>query len=211
MDGTILDTLEDLAGSLNHGLAEFGLPERSLQEVRCFVGNGIHKLVERGVPVGTDSNITEKVFMSVTAHYKNHCTEHTKPYNGITTLLTYLHSIGIKTAVVSNKPDAPVHLLCEQYFHGLFDAAVGEKPTIRKKPAPDTVNAVLKELDISREDAVYIGDSEVDIETANNAGMECISVSWGFRDAALLTTSGATCIVTDTTQLKSELEMQDQR
>lgn len=195
MDGTILDTLEDLKDSLNYALALNDLPARSLDEVRSFVGNGIGKLIERGVPFGTSAELTKKVFEDFTPHYQAHCADKTKPYDGVRELISQLHKNGMKTAVVSNKADAAVQALCRQYFEGLFDAAVGEQPSVRKKPAPDSVNAVLEQLQVARESAVYIGDSEVDVETAKNAGLNCIAVEWGFRDKAFLKSKGAEIIV----------------
>lgn len=205
MDGTILNTLGDLAGSLNFALAESGYPLRSIDEVRAFVGNGIRKLIERGVPEGTDAEHTEKVLNDFAAHYKLHCSDMTRAYDGIIPLLKKLREQGVKTAVVSNKADFAVGRLCVQYFDGLFDSAVGEKPEILKKPAPDSVNAVLKELGVDREKAVYVGDSEVDIETAANAEMDCVIVDWGFRDAAFLRERGADVIVSSPEELLKKL------
>lgn len=191
MDGTTLDTLEDLANSLNFALKNSGFPQRGLSEVRSFVGNGIRRLVERGVPMGTSTDITEGVLADFTKHYKAHCSDNTKPYIGIIDLLITLKEKGYQTAVVSNKADDAVQTLCMEHFPNLFDAIAGEKQGVRKKPAPDTVNNVLEQLNTDREDAIYIGDSEVDIETAENAGMECISVDWGFRDREELIRDGA--------------------
>lgn len=195
LDGTILDTLDDLANSLNACLAMHGFPTRTIQEVRRFVGNGIHKLVERGVPEGTDSAKTEAVFADFRVYYKQHCEEKTKPYDGIMRLLNQLREDGYQLAVVSNKADEAVQILCEQYFHGIFAVTVGEREGVKKKPAPDSVYAVLQELGIGKSQAVYVGDSEVDIETARNAGMNCISVSWGFRDTEELLANGASDVI----------------
>ncbi len=189
LDGTVLDTLEDLADSLNHALALHGCPTRTLAEVRSFVGDGIRLLVERAVPEGC--GITDSVFADFKAHYAQHCTDKTRPYDGILPLLHALRERGIATAVVSNKADFAVQTLCSRYFPGLFHLCVGEKAGIRRKPAPDSVNRVLAALSIPAEDAVYIGDSEVDIRTGENARLRCISVTWGFRDAPLLLEQGA--------------------
>ena len=197
MDGTILDTLEDLSASLNYALRLSGFEERTLAEVRSFVGNGIRKLVERGVPAGTSEAEIDRVFADFSAHYKLHCADKTKPYDGIRELLLELRSRGMKIAVVSNKADFAVQELCRQYFEQIFDAAVGEQNVVRKKPAPDSVNTVLEKLEICRTNAVYIGDSEVDIETAKNAQMDCIAVDWGFRDREYLKNVGAKIIVSD--------------
>ncbi len=191
LDGTILDTLEDLADSVNFALVQWGYPQRTLNEVRCFVGNGIRKLMERAVPEGTDVPAIDRVHQTFTEHYKVHCADKTKPYAGIMELLKTLRDAGVKTAVVSNKADYGVQELCSQYFPGMFDFAVGERTGILRKPAPDSVNEVLRTLQVDRRDAVYIGDSEVDVETAVNAGMDHIIVTWGFRERGFLAERGA--------------------
>lgn len=202
LDGTILNTLDDLAVSLNYALKSSGFPERSIDEVRNFVGNGIRKLIERGVPPGTDVSAADRVHRDFTMHYKEHCADRTRPYDGITGLLGRLRMSGCLTAVVSNKADYGVRELCARYFPGMFDYAVGEREGIRKKPAPDSVNEVLKRLGISKEEAVYIGDSDVDIETAKNAGMDCIGVEWGFRGREFLEAHGAKVIVAKTEDIE---------
>ncbi len=195
MDGTILNTLEDLTDSLNFTLETAGFPTRRIEEVRQFVGNGIQKLVERGVPQGADSDSVKRVYETFKAYYKLHCADKTRPYSGILELLCQLRNAGCKTAVVSNKADFAVQSLCTRYFDGLFDAAVGDRDGIRKKPAPDSVNEVLRQLGVARDDAVYIGDSDVDIETAQNACIDEIAVDWGFRDRTFLQSRGAKHIV----------------
>ena len=205
LDGTILDTLEDLYLAVNAALREEALPERTLDEVRRFVGNGIGKLIERAVPAGAPAETVERVHAAFTAYYARHCADHTKPYEGIGQLLAALRAAGLQTAVVSNKADYAVQTLCEDYFPGLFDAVAGEREGVRRKPAPDAVNAVLAALSVPREQAVYIGDSDVDIETAQNAGMPCISVDWGFRSREFLTEHGAQCILSSPTELERAL------
>ncbi|MDD6312199.1 MAG: HAD family hydrolase [Firmicutes bacterium] len=205
LDGTILDTLSDLTGSLNYALSNNGMPERSLEEVRRFVGNGIRKLIERGVPAGTPADITDLVHADFTKHYKLHCADNTKPYDGITEVLREIKSRGIKIAVVSNKADYAVKELCLRYFPGIFYIAVGEREGIRRKPAPDSVNAVLSELKTDRSEAVYIGDSDVDIQTAANAGIDCISVEWGFRDRQFLIQNGAKIILSKPCELTEHI------
>lgn len=195
LDGTILDTLGDLAASLNFALAENGLPARTKDEVRMFVGNGIRLLIERGVPSGTPVSVTDRVHSDFTAHYSRHCADTTKPYDGIKELIYALRAAGCKTAVVSNKADYAVQSLCRDYFPSMLDAAVGERANVRKKPEPDSVNEVLRELSVNRADAVYIGDSDVDIRTAANAGMDGIFVGWGFRGEKFLKEHGAAVIV----------------
>ena len=195
LDGTILNTLEDLADSTNYALKTCGYPERTMDEVRQFVGNGIRKLMERAVPEGTPVEEIDRVHETFTAHYKVHCADKTRPYDGIMELLQNLKKDGCKLAVVSNKADYGVQELCKQYFDGVFDFAVGEREGIRKKPAPDSVNEVLKTLGCSRDRAVYIGDSDVDIQTAANAQMDHIIVEWGFRDVPFLIAKGAKVLV----------------
>ena len=195
LDGTILNTLEDLADSTYYALKTCGYPERTMDEVRQFVGNGIRKLMERAVPEGTPVEEIDRVHETFTAHYKVHCADKTRPYDGIMELLQNLKKDGCKLAVVSNKADYGVQELCKQYFDGVFDFAVGEREGIRKKPAPDSVNEVLKTLGCSRDRAVYIGDSDVDIQTAANAQMDHIIVEWGFRDVPFLIAKGAKVLV----------------
>lgn len=195
MDGTILNTLEDLCDSLNHTLKEFELPQRTLEEVRSFVGNGIHKLIERAVPTGTNEGLLEEVFRSFNAYYKEHCAVKTRPYDGIPKVLQKLRSRGIYTAVVSNKADYGVQALCEDYFNGLFDYAVGEKEGVRCKPNPDGVLDVIRKFGVSFEEAVYIGDSEVDYETSVNAGIDVLMVGWGFREEEFIRACGAKLVL----------------
>lgn len=201
MDGTILDTLEDLKDSVNYALSECGYPQRTYDEVRSFVGNGIRKLIERAVPEGVSVSDIDRVHEVFTGHYKVHCADKTKAYDGIKPLLEELRANGIKTAVVSNKADYGVQELCKEYFDGLFDYAVGEREGIRRKPAPDSVNEALRVLGVPKSEAVYIGDSDVDYETAVNAGLPCISVLWGFRDEEFLRSKGATLFVREPSEI----------
>lgn len=192
MDGTILDTLEDLSDSLNYALRECGLTERSENEVRSFLGNGMRVLIEKAAPHNTSPEILERLYNTFYSHYTAHCHDKTKPYNGIEEMLKELRMSGCMTAVVSNKNDGAVRILCNEYFDGMFDMALGSSDGVRRKPFPDLVNAVLAKLNIDRSRAVYIGDSEVDIETAKNSGMDCISVLWGFRSLDYLRRFGLT-------------------
>ena len=186
MDGTILNTLEDLADSTNYALKANGLPERTIDEVRRFVGNGIRLLIERAVPTDTDKKLTDKVFDTFKEYYKTHCAVKTRPYDGIKDVLLELRKAGCLTAVVSNKADFAVQDLCKDYFDNLFDFAIGEREGIKKKPAPDSVFEVLSKLNVEKDNAVYVGDSDVDFATSVNAGMDVIMVGWGFRDAEFL-------------------------
>lgn len=195
LDGTILNTLEDLTDSTNYALEKNGFPRRTIQEVKSFVGNGIGKLIERAVPSGTGQETISKVLEDFTKYYKEHCADKTRPYEGIPQLILELRKQGILTAVVSNKADFAVQELCEQYFSGLFDFVVGERMGIRRKPYPDSVEEVLVRLKVKKEDALYVGDSEVDIQTAKNAGLSQVSVEWGFRERDYLLKQGAEQIV----------------
>lgn len=195
MDGTILDTLEDLKNATNYALCANGFPERTLDEVRQFVGNGILMLIKRAVPAGTEEAMIQQVFQTFTSYYAEHCADATKPYDGIIPLIQSLRAAGIKTAVVSNKADFAVQELVKTYFDGCFDAAVGERTGIQKKPAPDSVYEVISTLQLKQSDAVYIGDSDVDLATAKNAGLPCIAVEWGFRTREFLLEHGAELLV----------------
>ena len=191
MDGTILNTLDDLTDATNHALRTFGYPEHTIEEVRFFVGNGIAKLIERATPEGTSEEDRARVRAEFMTYYKIHSADKTGPYLGITDLLGRLRAAGVKTAVVSNKPDPAVRDLCKTYYDGLFDAAVGDMEGQAVKPAPDMCLKVFKELGMGPENAVYIGDSDTDIQTARNAGLDEILVSWGFRGRQFLTEHGA--------------------
>ena len=195
MDGTILDTLEDLKNSMNHTLRLHNMPERTLDEIRKFVGNGIRRLIEQAVTSGTSEDKITEIHMDFMKHYEVHCADFTKPYDGIIDLINELRSRGYKTAVVSNKANAAVLDLCDQYFPGLFDLAIGETPDVARKPAPDMVNLALDHFKISREKAVYIGDSDVDAATARNSNLDLIAVDWGFRSRECLIEQGAKTIV----------------
>lgn len=203
LDGTILDTLQDLTNSVNYALKKSGYPERTVEEVRNFVGNGILRLIKLAVPSGTTKEDTEVVFNDFKLHYKQNSNVFTKPYNGITEVIKKIRSNGIKTAVVSNKADFAVQDLCKEYFPNLFDYAVGEKEGVLKKPAPDSVNTVLKTLGFKKTEAVYIGDSDVDIATAENANLDCITVTWGFRDEKFLKEMGGTAFAHNPEELLS--------
>ena len=191
LDGTLLDTLQDLADATNYALRKQGMPERTIDEVRQFVGNGVRLLMIRAIPGGEENPLFEETFALFKSYYGEHCNDHTRPYEGIMELLATLREKGYAVAIVSNKIDFAVKELSKLYFQGIVPVAIGEKEGIRRKPAPDTVFEALKELGRTKEEAVYVGDSDVDIETAQNAGMPCISVLWGFRDKAFLKAHGA--------------------
>jgi len=191
LDGTLLDTLEDLRSSVNHALRLHGFPERSYEEIRTFVGNGVRNLMLKAVPAGTEGALFEQVFSDFKSYYAEHWCELTCPYSGIEEIVQELHSRGVKLAVVSNKSDAEVKKLCAEFFGPFILSAVGERPGIARKPAPDSVLHTLEELGVSREQTLYVGDSEVDVRTAHNAGLDCASVTWGFRTRDELKEAGA--------------------
>lgn len=181
LDGTLLNTLEDLMDSVNYALGICGMPEKSYEEIRRSVGNGIERLLELVVPNGPENPQFERALTLFIEYYEEHCNDKTDLYPGIRELLDALKREGFLMAIVSNKYYEGVQNLKQQYFKDYLQVAIGEREGIRKKPAPDTVLAALKELKVPKEKAVYIGDSEVDIATAVNTGMDCIMVGWGFR------------------------------
>lgn len=195
MDGTILNTLEDLKNSTNYALRAHQLPERSMDEVKSFVGNGIRKLIERAVPQGSSIEIIDKVYETFKIYYKEHSADLTRPYEGIPELLRKLKAAGILTAVVSNKADFAVQDLVRDYFDGLFDEAIGEQKGMRVKPYPDMVEELLRRVRVTKEEAVFIGDSDVDYETSRNCEMDVIMVAWGFREKEFILACGAPFVV----------------
>lgn len=197
LDGTLLNTLDDLCDSTNFVLSKFGFPSRTIEEIRRFVGNGVKLLIERAIPNGQGNKYFTECLEAFKIHYKENMYNKTAPYNGILELLKELRLNGIHTAVVSNKYDAAVKELCKKYFGDLIQVAIGENEAegIRKKPAPDSVFKAIQELSISIENVIYIGDSETDVQTAKNAEIECVGCSWGFRDETILMKEGADYIV----------------
>ena len=191
LDGTLLNTLDDLADATNYALRHNGMPERTVDEVRMFVGNGVRRLIEQAVPAGTDGTLFEKTFADFKAYYVRHCQDKTCLYDGIEEMLKVLHNRGLKLAIVSNKLQAGVDELYERYFKDSVQVAVGEREGVARKPAPDMVRFALDSLGVSAAEAVYVGDSDVDLATARNSGLPCISVLWGFRNRAFLESHGA--------------------
>ena len=189
LDGTLLDTLEDMADALNRTMDRFALPHRSLREVRSFVGNGARRLVE--LAAGAEGDRLEEILAVYKVDYDRNYLIKTAPYPGIMALLDRLHEAGCLVGIVSNKPDSTVQSLSDALFEGKADISVGEKAGIRRKPAPDTVLAAMEALGVTKEETVYVGDSEVDVMTAREAGVPCISVTWGFRDRDVLEEAGA--------------------
>ena len=195
LDGTLLYTLQDLCDSTNYTLREFNMPERTIDEVKSFVGNGVKNLIRRAAARETSEETIEEMFSCFKAHYDIHCMDKTKEYDGITDVLETLHERGYKLAIVSNKVDSAVKELNKEFFSKYITTAIGEKKGVRRKPAPDTVNEAMKELGVTPEEVIYVGDSDVDIATAGNAGVPVISVLWGFRERDFLEKCGATTFV----------------
>ena len=202
LDGTLLDTLQDLANSVNYALRQHGMPEHTIDDIRRFVGNGVRLLMERAVPDGARNPQFEAAFATFRQYYMQHSLDTTRPYDGIPELIHELKNRGCQMAVVSNKMMAATQELVRHFFPDI-PVAIGEHEAagIRKKPAPDTVFEALRQLGIihhpssiihQTSDIVYVGDSDVDIETARNSGLPCISVLWGFRSRDFLLAHGAT-------------------
>lgn len=203
LDGTLLNTITDLYLSCNAALQAFGLPPRSLEEVTRFVGNGVRLLMERAIPQGALHPRFDEIFEAFRTHYSAHHLDHTAPYPEVMATLQTLKQKGCGLAVVSNKYDEATKDLCSHFFGDIIDVAVGEREGVQKKPAPDTVFEVLRVLDADKATAVYVGDSDVDVQTAANAGLPCISVLWGFRDQAFLERSGARCFIRSMSEILS--------
>jgi len=195
LDGTLLNTLDDLADSVNYALRAKGYPTRTTEEVRRFIGNGVAVLMKRAVPEGTDQAKIDEALECFRAHYKENMRNKTKPYDGIIPLLEELKRRGIRTAIISNKYHDAVGQLAREEFPGLFDAAFGESETLRPKPAPDIVNAAMDALGAKKERTLYVGDSDTDGITACNAGLFFVGVSWGFRDRDVLEEAGAGAVI----------------
>lgn len=206
LDGTLLDTLEDLCLSVNAALRAYGLPEKTREHVRQSVGNGVRNLMRRSVPEGESNPHFEDCFRTFQKHYAEHLNDHTGPYEGIMELLQKLSEQGYPMAIVSNKSDYAVKELNRNVFGSLIPVAIGESEGVRRKPEPDTVYEAIRELGVSKADCIYVGDSEVDLQTAKNAEIPCISVSWGFRDREILEDLGAEKIVDTTSELLWEID-----
>lgn len=191
MDGTVLNTLDDLTESVNYVMNRFNMPTHGTEDYRRYFGNGIRYALKCAVPEGTSDSVIDEMLPVFKEHYDKHCLDRTRPYDGITELMRKLKGRGYKMAIVSNKIDSAVKELNDRFFSEYVDVAIGEREGIKRKPAPDTVIAALNELVSNKETSVYIGDSEVDYQTAVNSGIPCISVLWGFRDKDYLVDIGA--------------------
>ncbi len=201
LDGTLLNTIGDLHQSTNYALRTFGFPERTLEEVNSFVGNGLAMLIRKAVPQGTSEEMVQSVLKEMKAHYGEHYHDLTLPYSGIPELLRTCKDAGIPMAIVSNKADPFVKKLCTLFFEDTIHIALGESSDMPRKPAPHMVYYALEQLGISPEDAYYVGDSEVDVLTAKNAGLPCLTVTWGFRSEELLIEAGATDLIREPMEL----------
>ena len=207
LDGTLLYTLDDLTDSMNYMLGKHNFPLRTRNEVRNFVGNGVRKLVERAIPTEykADDEFIDKFYDDFSLYYNSHSDIKTSPYPGTIDMLDKLLENGFDIAIVSNKIDSAVKSLSTKFFGERIKSAIGEKPSVRHKPEPDMVFMAMEEMGADKENSIYIGDSEVDIQTAKNAGIPCISVLWGFKDRKFLEDSGATVIVESMEELGERL------
>lgn len=194
LDGTLLDTLGDLHAAVNYALRAFAFPERSLEEVRRFIGNGVVKLMQRSTPEGTDGKTNEACLDAFREYYLAHMQDMTAPYEGVIPLIQKLRERGMKTAVVSNKLHQAVYELCQDYFPDLIDETIGVSDESERKPSPVNVYKAMEKMGVTAEECIYIGDSEVDVQTAHNAGVRCIGVTWGYRDREELSKAGAEII-----------------
>ena len=206
LDGTLLNTLKDLADACNFALRSHGFSEHQIDEYKYFLGNGAYKLIERALPIGKkDAETIGKVLGEFKKYYEKHKSDFTKPYDGIEDLLIALKEAGIKTAVVSNKPHEFAVEIVERYFAKSFDIVFGKREGYLAKPDPTTVIETLNYFKCKKEEAVYIGDSDVDMFTGKNAGLFSIGVAWGFRGARELSAAGANKIVYTSEELLSEI------
>lgn len=206
LDGTLLDTLLDLANAVNYAMRSMGYPERSVDEVRSFIGNGIRMLIRRAAPQKISDADYERTLAIFTEYYLEHIADFTKPYDGIIDVVNTLKSKGCKVAVVSNKADKAANKVVQDFFGDMFDIVVGKRDEFPSKPAPDSVLYVIKTLFAEKSGCIYIGDSEVDVQTAHNAGLPCIGVTWGNRDLAELEAAGAEYIAQKPKEILTVIE-----
>ncbi len=200
LDGTLLDTLDDLWLSVNYTMKEYGFPERDKREVRSFLGSGVRYLINKSLP-DDKKDMTDECLTVFKTYYDIHKDDNTRPYDGVIGMLKAVRDAGLKSAIVSNKYDAAVQELKNVTFNGLVDFAVGEGNGIKTKPAPDGVLLALKNLGVNKDEAVYVGDSEVDLKTAGNSGLKCVAVTWGFRDRDFLLDNGAKNVIDSPAEL----------
>lgn len=210
LDGTLLNTIDGITASVNAALALYGFPPRSVQEVRRFVGNGLRRTLEQAIPGGEAFGDFETALRFLIQDYEKNCMRGTVPYPGVCPLLSTLRASGLHLGIVSNKTDPAVQELRDLFFRELVDVAIGEKPGVCRKPAPDAVLAAMTALQAAPEESVYVGDSEVDLLTAQNSGIPCISVLWGYRDAPLLEKAGASRFARSASEIPALLQQLDQ-
>lgn len=201
LDGTLVNTLDDITDSVNAVMVSEGYPQRVLEDIRYFVGEGYRVLMSKALPAGTEQGEIDHCTALFRKTYYKNIANKTKPYEGIPSLLQKLKKIGVKIGVVSNKLDEATKEACRFYFGPLIDIAIGENPERKNKPAPDNVYEVLAQLGSSKENALYVGDSNVDVKTAKNAGVVCIGVTWGYRTKEILVQEGADYIIDNPSQL----------
>lgn len=195
LDGTLTDTLADLRNSVNFALSQFDFPEKTAEEIRSFVGNGVKRLVYLSVPENTSDEIAEDCLSAFKEYYKTHSCVATNPYDGIIEMLSEIKNKGIKIAVVTNKMHSAAVDIVDHFFGDLIDVTVGQLDGVAQKPQPDGIYKALEYIGVSKEKAVYVGDSEVDCITAKNAGIPCVGVTWGFRNRDVLSKNGAEFII----------------
>lgn len=195
LDGTILNTLPDLTESVNYALRSYNYPERTMDEVRTFIGNGVGLLIKRSLPNGTDDETVNNALSLFKGYYTEHYADKTVPYDKIYEVLVKLKQNGLKLGVVSNKFDSAVKSLCDKFFNGIFDCVIGEMDGIPRKPAPDLLFNAIIDLEVTQKKVLYIGDSDIDIKTADNAGVDYVSVTWGFKDKEFLIKNNSKTII----------------
>ena len=205
LDGTVMNTIDDLNDSVNATLRHFSMPEITLADTMRFIGNGARRLMEQAVPEGTGEELFGQVLEYYKDWYQHHCMIKTAPYDGVTELMHTLKDAGVRQVIISNKPDPATREIAEKWFSGLTDFVIGEGPGLRRKPWPDMADAAVERLGLDKSECVLIGDSEVDVITAKNAGLDCISVLWGFRDRQTLTDAGASVFAAAPAELGSIL------
>lgn len=197
LDGTLLYTLEDLMDSVNHTLKRFGYKTKTLEEVSKHVGNGVQHLLRMMFPNDISDNDFNEYYKCFKEHYSEHCCDKTRPYDGIMETLKMLKYRGVNVGILSNKFQTAAEEVCEHYFNGLYDIVIGESENCKRKPAPDGINLICEKFDAVKDEVLFIGDSEVDIKTAENAGIYCVSVLWGYREREFLAENNAKAFITN--------------
>ena len=205
-DGTVADSLPDIVYSLNVAMRQYGLPEYEEATVAPMLGYGAHVLMRKAVPAGTPEETAEALYRAYVSYYAEHANDRTVPYPGILPMMRRLREDGLKLAVISNKPDAAVQPGAAKLFPGLLSLAVGERPEVRRKPWPDMVETAARDLGVELTRCLYVGDTEVDVDTARNAGIDCVCVTWGFRTREELKAAGGTVIIDSPEELVSFVE-----